>query len=55
MYTVKAEIEEAIAVTLDDTDPGAAEKRREGAIRARLKSIDIDKGLQEQILGGGRK
>lgn len=55
VYMVKAEIEEAIAVTLDDTDKAAADERRENAIRARLESIDIDKKLQDQLLRGVRK
>lgn len=52
VYTVKAEVEEARAVTLDETDRDAANQLREAAILSREKSIDIDRALQDKLLRG---
>ena len=52
VYTVKGEVHEAIAVTLDDSDKAAADKQREQAIEARMKSIEIDTELQKKLMRG---
>ncbi len=52
LYTVKGEIHEAIAVTLEDSDKPAADREREKAIEARMKSIEIDTELQKKLMRG---
>jgi tetratricopeptide (TPR) repeat protein len=52
VYTVKGEVHEAIAVGLDETDKAAADGQREEAIKARMKSIEIDRALQKQLMRG---
>lgn len=49
--TARGEVLEALAVTLDDTDKAAADKHREDAIRARMRSIAIDNALLDQLEG----
>jgi hypothetical protein len=51
VQTARAEVLEALAVTLDDTDRAAASKHREDAIRARMRSIAIDNELLRQLEG----
>jgi tetratricopeptide (TPR) repeat protein len=53
LHTVRGEVLEARAVTLEATDPAAATAAREQAIAARLKSIEIDRALQESLMRGG--
>lgn len=52
LYTVKGEVHEALAVTLDDSDKPAADKEREKAIEARMQSIEIDTELQKKLMRG---
>ena len=52
VHTVKGEVHEAIAVTLDDTDKAAADEQRKKAIEARMTSIEIDTELQKKLMRG---
>jgi hypothetical protein len=51
VYTARGEVLEALAVTLDETDKAAADQHRVDAIKARDKSIAIDKQLMQQLEG----
>ncbi len=51
VYTVKGEVHQAIAATLDDTDKEAAARQRIQAIDALETSIHIDRRLQKQLEG----
>ena len=51
VYTVKGEVLQAIAATLDDTDKEAAARHRVQAIDALETSIHIDRRLQTQLEG----
>jgi len=55
VYTARGEVLEALAVTLDDTDKTAADNYRADAIRARMRSIEIDEKLLDRIAPGSAK
>lgn len=51
LHTVKGEVHEAIAVTIEAKDPEKAKSQRREAIKAYSKSIEINERLQKKLMG----